>query len=132
MRRVFLCFVFLITTQAAAFAQTLSSWTTWVNQRGSVMTLRPFGAGQLSGHYVNNAQGFACRGTRYPLSGQTMGNRIQFTVQWKNWYKDCNSTTVWRGRIAGNAIDSQWQLNYVDAHGRPAVMRGRDRFTRIP
>nr|6HDV_A Chain A, Afifavidin [Afifella pfennigii]6HDV_B Chain B, Afifavidin [Afifella pfennigii]6HDV_C Chain C, Afifavidin [Afifella pfennigii]6HDV_D Chain D, Afifavidin [Afifella pfennigii] len=108
--------------------------SSWVNQDGSTMTL-VFGAGNsVSGFYVNNAPGFGCQGTPYPLVGLTWGNFIGFTVAWDNATANCNSVTSWTGfaEAAGSdvTIVTDWNLAYQGSSSGE-IQQGSDTFTLV-
>ena len=134
MRRRILIALLLAAIPSQVFAQSLWGSATWRNQRGSEATFfAADAAGNFRGFYINNATGFDCRGTPYPISGRTAGGNVTFVVKWSNLFRDCNSVTTWRGRIRGTTMQTRWELAYTDAGtGRPAILRGRDTFTRLP
>lgn len=111
----------------------------WTNQDGSVATTGFTPSSQpsvytVSGHYVNNAVGFSCRGTPYPLSGvyyQPTG-MISFSVAWSNASEDCQSATGWTGYIGASSsaitMTTDWNLAYMGSSG-PQIEQGSDLFT---
>lgn len=112
----------------------------WTNQDGSVATtsFMPSPTQKdvyaVSGHYVNNAVGFSCRGTPYPLSGvyyQPTG-MISFSVAWSNASEDCQSVTGWTGYIEASSsaitMTTNWNLAYTGPAG-PQIEQGSDVFT---
>jgi Avidin family len=121
---------------AGASAQNLPTPSTWVNARGSILTVSSMdGSGKFAGTYVNKASGFGCQNSPYPLSGTNTGNSVNFVVTWNNestWNQqsNCLSVTAWQGTLAGTTITAQWQL----ARGNPQTgqlqtLTGQDTFT---
>jgi hypothetical protein len=84
--------------------------------------------GNFTGTYINHAAGFACQNTPYALTGHANGALLTFTVVWNNGIQNCNSKTVWSGRVAGNTMRTRWTLT---GKGIPP-MRGADTFQRQP
>ena len=74
--------------------------------------------------FTNNADGFACKGTPYPVSGTNQSIQITFTV---NFLK-CRSVATWQGDAAGFGMSVPWVLKYFDATGKPQTMTGFDFF----
>ncbi len=115
--------------------------STWRNQDGSTMALTftadPSNPGVyfLSGSYINNAAGYACQGTPYPLTGRYYANTLtaSFNVVWSNAYADCQSVTGWTGYFSAGAsawqFTTDWNLAYQDASGNMKIESGSDRFT---
>lgn len=110
----------------------------WVNQEGSTMafTLRPTTRPDvllMDGTYVNNAEGFGCQGTPYPLSGVLyLGSMaMSFSVAWSNGYAVCSSVTGWTGYYSSDdkTIRTDWNLAYYDKPGHMAITSGSDSFT---
>jgi len=134
----FLALLYPISLQAEANKPLLSSMvgpTKWVNQVGSVATLYfDTNTGTVTGTYVNNAPGFQCQGTPYPLSGWILSDFISFSVTWINGAQNCNSVTGWTGYAfqSGNTIKLQtnWNLAYQGANG-PTIQAGQDVFTYV-
>ena len=127
-----LAFLFILAGFISEAHAQLAAGTSWVNQRGSVLTITSVGAdGQLGGQYVNSAAGFGCQGTPYPVVGWVLGNTIGWSVKWSNASENCNSVTVWGGIIsATGAIQTQWVLAYTDAQGSK-LLTGTDLFKPI-
>ncbi|MGJ3265602.1 MAG: avidin/streptavidin family protein [Salinarimonas sp.] len=111
--------------------QELAAGGTWANTRGSTLTIdsvQPDGA--IAGTYVNRAPGFACQGTPFPAAGWVNGDKISFSVDWRNQAEDCNSITSWVGYLSAGRIVTNWDLVYTDAtEQRPMFQRGSDLFT---
>ncbi len=124
----------ILTATPAAVAQdnALATASSWVNQNGSVMSFSLMANGTISGTYVNNAPGFQCQGTPYPLTGFINGNTIAWSVQWNNANQNCNSVTAWGGYYDANAmmIVTNWVLAYQQASGGGATQLGKDMFKR--
>jgi len=122
---------------AGASAQGLPVPSTWVNQRGSTLTVSTMdGAGNFTGTYVNRAPGFSCQNSPYPLAGTSKGNNVNFVVTWNNqpmWDKpsNCLSVTAWQGTLSGNTISTQWQLARGNPEtGQVQLSGGQDTFTK--
>jgi len=116
----------------------------WTNQSGSTMALtfdcngsQP-GVCQLSGVYVNNATGFNCQGTPYPLVGVYYINTqtVSWSVAWSNAFEDCASVTGWTGYLSFSSSSLQlvtyWNLAYSTGGSGRAIMQGQDTFTQNP
>jgi hypothetical protein len=82
----------------------------WINELGSVLTLKTGPEGLLEGSYVT-AVGNCAKG-KFLVSGRTDviagGETLGFAVSWKNSQSQCNSTTTWVGhyRSAGEEGES--------------------------
>lgn len=116
--------------------------THWTNQSGSTMTLffncngNQVGVCQVSGTYVNNASGYKCQGTPYPLIGVYYINTqtISWSVAWSNSHEDCASVTGWTGYLALSSTSqlqfvTNWNLAYSTGGSGRAIMQGSDTFT---
>jgi len=131
-------------TQAADLDPRLADPAThWVNERGSTMTLVFTCNGSqnavctLSGNYINNAQGFQCRGNPYPLVGVYYINTqtLSWSVAWSNAVADCGSVTGWTGYLIFSSpiqIVTNWNLAYSTGGTGRAIMQGADTFTQRP
>ncbi|MGI9400005.1 MAG: avidin/streptavidin family protein [Rhizobiaceae bacterium] len=145
----FLLCVFLYIYSAAAWAdqqgvaagtRLLAGASTWTNQSGSTATIsftqsatQP-GVYTVSGNYINNASGFNCQGTPYPLTGIYYANTqtISFSVAWSNSAADCASVTGWTGYIDISSSTLQMPTNWNLAYASPGggkIMTGQDVFT---
>ncbi|MBL4892401.1 MAG: hypothetical protein JKX91_11395 [Rhizobiaceae bacterium] len=124
----------------SAEMQMLSTATSWVNQSGSVASIS-FAAAPtqpatyiVSGHYVNNAAGYQCQGTAYPLNGiyYTNTQTISFSVAWSNSTENCQSVTGWTGYIDLSTsplkMITKWNLAYLNS-GSQQIFPGSDTFT---
>ncbi|MGM4954220.1 avidin/streptavidin family protein [Bradyrhizobium barranii] len=114
MTRLFVLVLFTLIS-VPAHAQ-LPAPSTWVNQRGSVLSIQTLDAstGNFTGTYINNATGFSCRGQPYPVAGIVMASKIDFYVNWTApSAPNCKTITVWNGRVAANNIPTRWTLYYV-------------------
>jgi hypothetical protein len=121
-----LAFSALIGTATSAAELTPS---TWKNDKGSTMQLLSSkGDGGFIGNYTNNAPGYPhCAGVPYPLSGESDGKKITFTVRWSApSLEDCNSTTTWTGTIEEGVIDADFIVVRQD---KPSV-KGHVKFMR--
>lgn len=116
-------------------AQTIPVNSVWRNQSGSSMQITGNTNGELTGSYVNNAPGYQCKGSPYPVVGWNMAgtNTITFTVMWENSYENCQSLTAWTGFISqdGQTITTLWQLVVNGTTSTSQIYSGADTFTRI-
>ena len=113
-----------------ANAQPPSVTGTWVNDHGSVLVIQSIGAnGSVTGTYANNAAGYKCAGVAFPLVGWMDGQRISYTVLWKNASVDCNSITSWTGYFNAGRLGVEWVVTF-DEYGAPTIRTGSDSYTR--
>jgi len=114
-----------------AYAQ-IPAGSTWENQRGSTLQITSIDSntGALRGQYINRAVGFKCQGTPYDVTGWVVdGDKIAFSVRWRNSSADCKSITSWTGYLDKGFIVTDWDLAYTDTDlGHPIVIRGSDTF----
>lgn len=126
--------------QEARAAMLSGDATSWRNTEGSTMTLSfteygSAGIYSLSGSYINNAPGFACQGTSYPITGWYYANTqvLSFNVVWTNATEDCQSVTGWTGYIgfpsSGPTMTTDWNLAYATSSTGRAIDSGSDTFT---
>jgi hypothetical protein len=84
---------------------------------------------------VNNAAGFGCQGTHYPLSGiyYIGSSTMSFSVAWSNAYADCKSVTGWTGyySYSDQRIHTDWNLAYLQSTGNPMIASGSDVFSPV-
>jgi hypothetical protein len=122
----------LLALGGAAAAAPIEAGTIWRNDRGSTLVIRSIDAdGRLAGDYVNAAPGFPCQGTPFPVIGWLAGEKIVFSVRWKNASEDCGSLTTWAGFIADGVLVTEWSLVRTDPQsGKGMVLHGASRFTR--
>lgn len=122
-----------------AKAEMLATTSSWVNQSGSVASLSFTASTQpgtytVSGTYINNAAGYECQGTPYPVSGIYYANTqtISFAVSWSNSSEDCQSVTGWTGYIdlatSPLVMTTNWSIAYQTNNGH-AISQGSDTFT---
>ena len=116
---------------ALAYAQ-VAPGSAWENNRGSILTITNVDAdGRFEGEYVNNAAGFGCQGSPYPVVGWINDNSIGWAVNWKNTSEDCKSVTSWGGAILSpTLIETIWSLGYTSTNHGPRVMTGSDYFSK--
>lgn len=119
----------------------LTSTTSWTNQRGSVanftFTQSPTQPDTyvVTGTYVNNAAGYNCKGTPYPLTGfyYAPTNVISFSVAWSNATEDCRSITGWTGYLDYSVnppqLSTDWNLAFSGSAGQQ-IQQGKDTFTK--
>lgn len=119
-----------LAVSTAAQAQTPAPNTRWVNDHGSELFLESIGPdGRLTGTYSSSLPGFACRNIAFPLVGWMDGDRLAYSVQWKNANVDCAQITSWTGFARHGRIFVEWSLVYRDAtEGRPNLSRGFDQY----
>lgn len=113
-----------------ASAQSPSVTGTWANDHGSVLVIQSIGAnGTVTGTYANNAAGYKCAGVAFPLVGWMDGQRISYTVLWKNASVDCNSITSWTGYFNAGRLGVEWVVTF-DENGAPTIRTGSDSYVR--
>lgn len=111
---------------ARAAIQASSAWT---NQRGSTLYIDSVAPnGQLTGHYINRAQGFNCQNIAYPVVGWIYQNAITFTTIWQNPVESCNSITSWTGFYDNGQISTLWQLVVNGSSSTNQILQGSDTF----
>lgn len=120
----------------------LTTASSWTNQSGSVASISFTPSTQpatytITGNYVNNASGFSCQGTPYPINGIYYSNTqtISFSVAWSNSSKDCQSVTGWTGyfdlSVSPMQMVTDWNLAYQSSTGQQ-ILQGNDLFTLNP
>ncbi len=109
--------------------QAIQSSTAWTNQSGSTLYIESVNpTGQITGHYINRAQGYGCQNTPYPATGWIYGTAITFTVKWENAVESCNSVTSWTGFYYQGAITTLWQLVINGSTSKDQIIQGEDIF----
>jgi len=109
--------------------QTIQSLSAWTNQSGSTLYIDSIApTGQITGHYINRAQGYGCQNTSYPVTGWVYGTAITFTVKWENPAESCNSVTSWTGFYYQGAITTLWQLVVNGSTNTSQIIQGEDIF----
>ncbi len=107
----------------------LQAPSAWTNQSGSTLYIENVGpSGDLSGYYINRAQGYACQNTPYPVTGWIYGTAITFTVTWQNATESCNSITSWTGFYYQGQITTLWQLVINGSTSTDQIITGEDIF----
>ena len=113
-----------------AAAQTSAVTGTWANDHGSVLVIKSVGPdGGIVGTYANNTPGYKCAGVAFPVVGWMDGQRISYTVRWKNASVDCASITSWTGYVNEGCLGVEWGLAFEE-HGGPRIRTGSDSYTR--
>ncbi len=113
-----------------ANAQSPSVTGTWVNDHGSTLVIRSTGAdGSVTGTYANSTPGYKCAGVAFPIVGWMDGQRISYTVLWKNASVDCNSITSWTGYFNAGRLGVEWVVTF-DEYGAPTIRTGSDSYVR--
>lgn len=105
---------------AFAYAADIAAPSTWVNERGSVMTIDSVDAstGKMVGKFVNNAAGTSCLGDPgFDLGGQNETDSVRLFVTFKNQSEDCHSITLWQGTVENDTITTIWELVYLTPDG---------------
>ena len=137
---LFTIFVSQTATAESPETRMLAATSSWVNQSGSVASLSFALSSQqpstyvVTGNYINNAPGFQCQGTPYPLSGVYYVNTqtISFSVAWSNSSEDCQSVTGWTGYFDLNQspliMITDWNLAYSGTNGTQ-ITQGSDTFS---
>jgi hypothetical protein len=123
MRTLLVALLVVLGWQSLANADTLEPRALWTNQRGSVLQITSVGQGVFRGIFTNRADGFACQGTPYPVSGTTFGVQIRFTVN----FAKCGTVAKWQGNYMGFGMSTQWVLTSVK-NGVSTNMVGYDFF----
>lgn len=114
---------------SAGSAQSLERGATWTDQRGSILTIEAVAAdGSFTGSYVNRATGMPCPNSPFKVSGWIDGQKISFSVRWRNATVDCHSIASWTGYLSDHAMHTEFALIYVDRQGKPAFSKGKDVF----
>ncbi len=117
----------LLTGGASASAQDLTAPSTWTGQRASVLSISAVdSSGNIKGTYLNNAAGTDCINSAYDVGGKLSGDTIVFYVT----FSDCNTVTIWNGRIRGSTIITRFESAYPDKGGQLKLLWGNDIFTR--
>jgi len=128
MKKTLLALVILLGFQSLAFAQGLPSWSLWQNQRGSTLEVGLVGAyGSFQGTFINQAQGYQCKGIPSNAQGTNAGGAVAFAVV----FVQCNSLTPWSGTVSGSTLRTTWTLVYTPPSGPPQKSQGSDTFTRV-
>lgn len=129
-RRIVLSAVALLATTSLAGAQSPAPQTRWVNDHGSELFIDSIAAdGRLTGTYSSSAPNFNCRNIAFPATGWVDGDRIAYTVQWKNTNVDCKQITSWTGFARNGRIFVEWSLVFLDVlEGRQSLSRGFDQY----
>lgn len=110
--------------------QSLSAWT---NQSGSTLYIDSIGSnGQLTGTYINRAQGYGCQNIAYPVTGWVYGTAITFTTTWQSAAESCNSITAWTGFLYQGQIQTLWQLVINGSSSTKQIIQGADTFSWQP
>ena len=123
MRRLPLSLIVLVGLHATALADPLPAPSFWQNNRGSQLQIVSVNAnGVVRGFFTNYAEGYHCKGIRYPAIGRTSPAVTIFTV---NFVK-CRSVTTWTGTVQGGFMPSAWVLRH---NGQ--TQTGSDFFYRI-
>lgn len=132
--RPILVLAFLLSLANAASAheakkQAIQALSAWTNQSGSTFYIDSVApSGQLTGHYINRAQGYGCQNTAYPATGWIYGTAITFTVDWINATEACNSITSWTGFYYNGQITTLWQLVVNGSTSTSQIIQGSDVF----
>jgi len=130
MKRLVTALSIVVATSVSAFAQSLPVPSYWRNQRGSEMKIYAIDAkGNFKGIYINHG-GPGCQNSPFNLAGkEKVGGHVTFIVVWTNFMQNCNSQTVWHGRIEGKTIGTRWEF---DTYGNPPLsVRGSDIFQQL-
>lgn len=130
MKRMLLGLVLFILWFGTANAQNLSAWSTWKNQRSSLLIVTKVDAstGAFEGTFINNATGFKCQGVAVAMSGKVTGSNITFVA---NFAPCSNTITVWSGKLSSTQITTDWELWYVDSNLSFQQLKGQDIFDQI-
>ncbi len=114
---------------SAGSAQSLQPGATWTSQRGSTLTIETVAEdGSFTGSYINRATGMPCPNSLFKVSGWIDGQKISFSVRWRNATNDCHSIASWTGYLSDRVIQAEFALVYVNQKGKPAFSNGKDTF----
>lgn len=111
----------------SAGAETLPAPSTWINTRGSILSVTSVDAsGSIAGTFINNAAGTECLGKSYDMGGKLTASRVRIAVT----FTECRTVTVWRGNLHGATLATRFEAAFPDKNGRIQIWRGRDTFTK--
>jgi len=114
---------------SAGSAQSLQPGAIWTSQRGSTLTIETIaGDGSFTGSYINRAAAMPCPNSPFKVSGWIDGQKISFSVRWRNATNDCHSIASWTGYVSDQLIHAEFALIYVNRQGKPAFSNGKDTF----
>jgi hypothetical protein len=129
--------ILLLLGNCGAFAASgagapIQSQTSWTNQRGSTLYVTHVNprTGQITGSFINRANGFHCENKPYPMTGWFSGNAVTFSVNWESKHApNCKSTTAWTGFVSGDKMPTRWQLIADGATDLKDIATEDDLFT---
>jgi len=125
--------IFVLATSPFTYADTIEkiqSLSAWTNQSGSTLYIDSVGSnGQLTGTYINRAQGYGCQNIAYPVIGWVYGTAITFTTIWQSTTESCNSITAWTGFLYQGQIQTLWQLVINGSSSTQQIIQGADTFS---
>jgi hypothetical protein len=90
----------------------LTEWSVWQNVRTSLLVISTIDTakGTFIGTFINNADGYICKGFAVPITGKFAGGDVSFVAN----FAPCDNTiTVWTGTVSGNTITADFDLWYV-------------------
>jgi hypothetical protein len=111
----------------SAHAQ-LTEWSVWQNVRTSLLVVSTIDTakGTFIGTFINNADGYRCKGFAVPITGKFAGGDVSFVAN----FAPCDNTiTVWKGTVSGNTITADFDLWYVDDY-KFVEIKDTDTFTK--
>ena len=120
----FVAFGIFLLTSLTASAQVSPSFSTWENQRTSILNVGLVTGNQFGGFFTNRAPGFQCQNIPYPVqNGIILPNgAITFTVD----FTACATVTTWKGQVTGSQMPTKWVLVHNGVQ-----QRGSDLFRKI-
>lgn len=126
--RLMLSLTLLSLTAASAEAQTPALGpSTWVNQRGSTLTITDVdGTGAIKGTFVNKAPDTDCQNKPYDLKGRLVGQDVIIATD----FMECLTVTVWHGQVAGTIMTASFEAAFPNKSGKIDIWRDSDTFTR--
>jgi hypothetical protein len=80
MRRILLALLLVIGLAPVTAAQSLPEWSIWKNQRTSLLIITVINGKDFIGTFINNAQGYHCKGIGVPITGTVTGNDVMFVA----------------------------------------------------
>lgn len=131
--RVLLLAAVLPLVSAIAIAAQCPGTSTWQNESGSYLYFDSISPdGKITGHYINNAAGYNCQGTPYPVVGWILPgtNTIAFTVQWSNQYENCAIVYLTNPSERGIMVLSDGRQGHVQRSSQPHLRRAQPAFLR--
>ena len=132
MYRLVTASLLFVVPSVGAFADNLPIPSYWTSRRGEMKIYSIDAGGNFTGMYASRAAGISCQNTPFDVHGREAANGVRFTVVWKNSVQDCESTTLWFGRVHSKSIRTWWVHTYRDSQGAVRRMRSTENFRQQP